>query len=76
MWNPLWAALAGDPSSLRGRERSIVWWHFAGLPSRVTHEPDQLADFEAAVVSDLRSSTVRSIPVTRGCVDWSRTCGR
>ncbi|MFE2540534.1 helix-turn-helix domain-containing protein [Actinacidiphila glaucinigra] len=58
-WNPLWAALAGDSSGLRGRERSIAWRHFAGLPSRVTHEPDQLACFETAVVSDLRSSTVR-----------------
>ncbi|MFF7677696.1 hypothetical protein [Actinacidiphila glaucinigra] len=53
------AALAGDPSRLRGRERSIAWRHSAGLPSRVTHEPDQLAHFEAAVVSDPRSSTVR-----------------
>ncbi|WP_406260081.1 hypothetical protein OH779_01915 [Actinacidiphila glaucinigra] len=40
-------------------ERSIAWRHFAGLPSRVTHEPAQLAPFETAVVSDLRSSTVR-----------------
>ncbi|MFE4550720.1 helix-turn-helix transcriptional regulator [Streptomyces sp. NPDC056785] len=58
-WNPLWAALAGDPSTLRGRERSIAWRHFARLPTRVTHEPQQLARFETAVVSDLRSSALR-----------------
>jgi transcriptional regulator with XRE-family HTH domain len=59
MWNPLWAALFGDPSALRGRERNIVWHHFAGLPSRVSHTPEQEARFEAAVVADLRAATAR-----------------
>ncbi|WP_329457349.1 helix-turn-helix domain-containing protein [Streptomyces sp. NBC_01497] len=58
-WNPLWAALVGDPSALRGRERSVAWRHFAQLPGRVTHEPDQRERFETALVSDLRSSTAR-----------------
>ncbi|MCF3962911.1 helix-turn-helix transcriptional regulator [Streptomyces fuscigenes] len=58
-WNPPWAALVGDPSTLRGRERSVAWRHFAGLTGRVTHEPDQLVRFQTAVVSDLRSSAVR-----------------
>ncbi|WSW80109.1 hypothetical protein OG390_03235 [Streptomyces sp. NBC_00996] len=55
-WNPLWAALIGDPSAWRGKERNIAWRHFAGLPSRVTHTPEQQARFETALVSDLRSS--------------------
>ncbi|WP_406397292.1 helix-turn-helix transcriptional regulator [Streptomyces sp. NBC_00879] len=59
LWNPLWAALFGDASSLRGRERNIVWRHFAGLPSRVSHTPQQEARFEAAVVADLRAATAR-----------------
>ncbi|MFI6493787.1 helix-turn-helix transcriptional regulator [Streptomyces sp. NPDC050564] len=58
-WNPLWAALIGDPSAWRGRERNIAWRHFAGLPSRVTHTPEQQARFETALVSDLRSSAAR-----------------
>ncbi|WP_308042232.1 helix-turn-helix transcriptional regulator [Streptomyces sp. 8L] len=58
-WNALWAALVGDPSVFRGRERSVAWRHFARLPTRVTHEPDQRERFETAMVSDLRSSTAR-----------------
>lgn len=59
MWNPLWAALFGDASVLRGRERNIAWRHFAGLPSPVSHTPQQQARFETAVVADLRSGTAR-----------------
>ncbi|WP_307849638.1 helix-turn-helix transcriptional regulator [Qaidamihabitans albus] len=59
LWNPLWAALHGDASTLRGRERNIVWRHFAGLPSHVSHTPEQEARFEAALVADLRAATAR-----------------
>ncbi|QFY13074.1 helix-turn-helix domain-containing protein [Nonomuraea phyllanthi] len=59
LWNPLWAALFGDLSGLRGRERNIVWRHFTGLPSRVSHTPEQEAVFEAAMVADLRAATAR-----------------
>ncbi|MDX8031264.1 helix-turn-helix transcriptional regulator [Lentzea sp. BCCO 10_0856] len=59
LWNPLWAALFGDPSAQRGRERNVVWRHFTGLPDRVTHSPVQRARFEAAVVADLRAATAR-----------------
>jgi transcriptional regulator with XRE-family HTH domain len=59
LWNPLWAALFGDPSAQRGRERNIAWRHFTGLPSRVSHTPKQEARFEAAVVADLRAATAR-----------------
>lgn len=59
LWNPLWAAVFGDASALRGRERNIVWRHFTGLPGRVSHTPEQEARFEAAVVADLRAATAR-----------------
>jgi hypothetical protein len=59
MWNPLWAALFGDASVLRGRERNIAWRHFAGLPSRFSLTPHQRDRFEAAVVADLRAGTAR-----------------
>jgi len=58
-WNPLWAALVGDPSTGNGRDRNLAWQHFAGLPSRISHDPGQETRFEAAVVADLRSATVR-----------------
>jgi hypothetical protein len=59
MWNPLWAALFGDASVLRGRERNIAWQQFTGLSSRVKLTPHQQARFEAAVVADLRTGTAR-----------------
>jgi transcriptional regulator with XRE-family HTH domain len=59
-WNRLFAALMGDFSARRGRERNILWRHFAGLPAgRVSHTREQEARFEAAVVADLRAATAR-----------------
>ncbi|WP_371502588.1 helix-turn-helix transcriptional regulator [Kitasatospora sp. NBC_00374] len=58
-WNPLWAALVGDPSPWRGRERNVAWRHFTQLAGRVTHTPEQRDRFETALVSDLRSSRAR-----------------
>ena len=58
-WNPLWAALMGDPSARRGPDRNVLWRYFTGQPGRVTHAPDQEAAFEASAVADLRSATAR-----------------
>lgn len=58
-FNPLWAALMGDPSSWYGKARNIAWRHFTHQPTRVTHTPDQQDRFETALVSDLRSSAAR-----------------
>jgi transcriptional regulator with XRE-family HTH domain len=58
-WNALWAALVGDPSAAHGRSRNVAWQHFAGLPSRITHSPEQEARFEAALVADLRTTADR-----------------
>ncbi|MGI5347835.1 helix-turn-helix transcriptional regulator [Streptomyces sp. CA-250714] len=64
-WNPLFAALVGDPSPLRGRERNILWQHFTGQPTRIRHSAEQAAGFEAAAVGDLRAATAR-YPSDRG----------
>jgi transcriptional regulator with XRE-family HTH domain len=58
-WNPLWAALLGDPASARGRERNFAWRHFTGLPTRLTHTADALAEFEHDMVCDLRRTLDR-----------------
>ncbi|MFD5259237.1 helix-turn-helix domain-containing protein [Streptomyces bobili] len=63
--NPLWAALMGDPSPWRGKERNIAWRHFTRQPTRVAHTPDQQDRFETALVSDLRSSAARYPADTR-----------
>jgi transcriptional regulator with XRE-family HTH domain len=59
LWNSLWAALFGDASTWRGRERNVAWRLFAELPSRVSHIPEQESRFETAVVADLRAATAR-----------------
>lgn len=58
-WNPMWAALLGDPSRLAGRDRNVLWRHFTGHPGRVVQDPGQRDAFEASAVADLRSATAR-----------------
>ncbi|MFJ1647022.1 helix-turn-helix transcriptional regulator [Streptomyces sp. NPDC088258] len=57
-WNPLWAALVGDPAEIAPRARNAAWHHFTGQPSRISYTPEQEARFEAALVADLRAATV------------------
>lgn len=58
-WNPLWAALFGDPPASRGFGRNAVWWAFVepptGYPQAVSRETGHLAAF----VSDLRAASAR-----------------
>ena len=54
--NEPYAALMGDPSGWRGRERNGVWRHFAGLPTVVRQTPEYRRRFEAALVGDLRAA--------------------
>ncbi|MCF3965489.1 helix-turn-helix transcriptional regulator [Streptomyces fuscigenes] len=59
-WNPLWAALLGDPAPSAGALcRNVAWRHFTASPSRVTRSPEQTARFETALVGDLRAAAVR-----------------
>ncbi|HWG14914.1 MAG TPA: helix-turn-helix transcriptional regulator [Streptosporangiaceae bacterium] len=58
-WNPLWAALTGDPSTRTGRDRNVLWRYFTGQPGRVVQTPEDLARFEQSSVADLRSATAR-----------------
>ncbi|EIV96116.1 helix-turn-helix transcriptional regulator [Frankia sp. QA3] len=59
LWNPLWAALIGDPSARPGRERNIVWLHFIDPPCRISNTPEQEVRFRAAMVGDLRAAAAR-----------------
>lgn len=58
-WNPLWAALVGDPAGARGRDRNFAWRHFTGGDTRITHTSDALAEFEHDMVCDLRRTLDR-----------------
>ncbi|WP_305786624.1 helix-turn-helix transcriptional regulator [Symbioplanes lichenis] len=53
--NSPWAALMGDFSGTRGKERNVVWTHFFQPSGRV--EP--LPSFEASTVADLRAAAAR-----------------
>ncbi|MEW2544544.1 helix-turn-helix transcriptional regulator [Streptomyces sp. NPDC047002] len=59
-WNPLWAALLGDPARADASPcRNVAWRHFTAAPSRVTRTPEQAARFETALVGDLRAAAAR-----------------
>ncbi len=61
-WNPVWAALFGDPSGQTRLERNVAWRYFAGL-FPVTHTfddeevyPGFARRWNAGTVGELRSS--------------------
>jgi DNA-binding XRE family transcriptional regulator len=58
-YNPLWAALFGDPSGWRGDERNTIRQHFIGGHRAVEYTPEQLDDFERAAVTELRAASAR-----------------
>jgi transcriptional regulator with XRE-family HTH domain len=59
-WNQAWAALMGDPSTQRGRDRNLLWRYFSGQQgSRVLRTGQQAADFEAETAADLRNAAAR-----------------
>ncbi|AGL17418.1 helix-turn-helix domain-containing protein [Actinoplanes sp. N902-109] len=57
-WNPLWAALLGDPAALLGRSRNLVWHEFTDVPSRVVLDGAGRAAFRSALVADLRVASL------------------
>ncbi|WP_133785849.1 helix-turn-helix transcriptional regulator [Kribbella sp. VKM Ac-2571] len=58
-WNPMFAALIGDPSPLQGRQRNIVYRHFVEPGDRVVMTAEQQQNFRNAMVTDLRASLAR-----------------
>ncbi|MEU6375603.1 helix-turn-helix transcriptional regulator [Streptomyces sp. NPDC046909] len=57
--NPMYSALLGDASGLRGFERNGVWRNFLGAPGRVRHTPDERRAFEVGMVAELRATAAR-----------------
>ncbi|TCC11201.1 helix-turn-helix transcriptional regulator [Kribbella soli] len=58
-WNPLFAALIGDPSQSHGRRRNIIYKHFVEPGDRIVMTPEQQQNFRNAMVTDLRASLSR-----------------
>lgn len=57
--NPPYAALMGDPSTWRGRERNTVWRQFTGAPSRARWDAESMRALQEALVGDLRTAAGR-----------------
>ena len=59
LWNPLWAALSGDPSLLVGPNRNLVWRLFTSGHEGVEYDSRHEEEFAADLVADLRAATGR-----------------
>lgn len=59
MWNPLWAALMGDPNSLREEDRNLIWLHFTEASDCHLYGPESSEALDASLVGDLRRSAGR-----------------
>lgn len=59
LWNPMWTALMGDPSSAREADRNLLWLHFTGTSECHLHDPRSPEALDASLVGDLRRSAGR-----------------
>lgn len=59
LWNPLWAALNGDPSRMTGANRNLVWRHFTEGHEGVEFDAQHAEDFASDLAADLRSAVGR-----------------
>lgn len=57
--NALAAALVGDPSGLRGRERNVLWRHFTGAPTRFVRDEGESQRLAEEAVADLHAALGR-----------------
>ncbi|MCL2796009.1 MAG: helix-turn-helix transcriptional regulator [Microbacteriaceae bacterium] len=59
LWNPLWAAIAGDPSARTGLDRNLVWRHFTAGHPEVEYDDAHEEEFSSDLVADLRAAVGR-----------------
>jgi Helix-turn-helix. len=58
-WNPMAAALLGDPSGLPPSERNLVWQLFCGAGYPELYSPEDVSEFADQCVADLRAAAAR-----------------
>ncbi|GAA0967677.1 helix-turn-helix transcriptional regulator [Frigoribacterium faeni] len=58
-WNPMWAAVNGDPSSLVGLDRNLVWRHFTSGHAGTEFDQQHEEDFASDLAADLRAAVGR-----------------
>lgn len=59
LWNPLWAALNGDPSLYVGIERNLVWRHFTSGHAGTDFDDQHEEDFASDLAADVRTAVGR-----------------
>ncbi|QHC65424.1 helix-turn-helix domain-containing protein [Rathayibacter sp. VKM Ac-2759] len=59
LWNPLWAAINGDPSRFTGLDRNLVWRHFTQGHGGTDFDERHEEEFAADLVADLRAAVGR-----------------
>ncbi len=59
LWNPLWAAMFGDPSGQPRLERNVPWRYFTDPTLRITHTPDDDEAYARDLVGHIRSAAGR-----------------
>ncbi|QTE30863.1 helix-turn-helix transcriptional regulator [Pengzhenrongella sicca] len=59
LWNPLWAALTGDPSLHVGIERNLVWRYFTSGHPGTQYDDQHEEDFANDLAADLRAAVGR-----------------
>lgn len=58
-WNPMWAAISGDPSTLQGIERNVAWRHFLRRPGSMSFDEAHADEFSRDLAADLREAAGR-----------------
>jgi transcriptional regulator with XRE-family HTH domain len=59
LWNPLWAAVTGDPSRFVGMDRNLVWRYFTKGHEGIEYDDDHEEEFASDLAADLRSALGR-----------------
>jgi transcriptional regulator with XRE-family HTH domain len=58
-WNPLWAAVTGDPTGRSAFDRNVAWRHFTDRPGLIAFDATHDEEFSSDLVADLREATGR-----------------
>lgn len=58
-WNPMWAALAGDPGTQHGLDRNIAWRHFTDASGVIEFDATHAEEFSDDLAADLREAVGR-----------------
>jgi transcriptional regulator with XRE-family HTH domain len=58
-WNPLWAAIGGDPAEVPPAERNVAWKHFTEGHDRMRFDEQHEEEFARDLTADLRDAVGR-----------------